>query len=409
MNKVFGSICLVAGTAMGAGMIALPMVLSKIGLINSVLLMMGTWFIMYISSLINIELNLTAKKGLALGELGRKFSGPIASVVGDVSLGLLGYSLLSAYIYGSISILEKLLESLFNTVIDFSFLSIITVACLFAILMTKIKLVDYVNRTLFLTMLALFGLLIVSMGVSLDISNLPLSVGKAHEISSWVICLPVLFTAFGFQIIFHTLTNYLDHDKQALKKAFFWGSLTPAIIYLLWIIAVLGLLYKHNPDFYQITLTQTIEAGELIQALSGITQWKHLKFFYWSVSLLAILTSAIGVALGVMDAWHQKLSYISDFPSKILKFLAICFTLLPAYLVAIIIPNAFIHALSFAGMVLTVIAIFLPLYLLYHIQKSKEQIIYAILKFKPILWITFLFGVLILGAEMINLFPAIMN
>jgi tyrosine-specific transport protein len=402
MNRIIGSICLVAGTAMGAGMIALPMVMSKLGLLNSVLLMFGTWFVMYISSLINLELNLRAGKGMALGDLSYHFSGPIARIIGDTSLGLLTYSLLSAYIYGTLSILSELLGSLFSIKLDFSSLSFVFIIVFFITLLSKIKWIDYINRFFFLSMLLLFGLLIISMSFSVDLNALPILEDQATALSSWIICLPVLFTAFGFQVIFHTITNYLDKDIEALKKAFFWGSLSPALIYILWVIAVLGILYKHDPAFYEKTVISTVEVGELIKALSNITHWASIKIFYWAVSLLAIITSAIGVAIGLIDAWRQKLETIPTLNKPTIKLISVFMAVLPAYLVATLVPNAFIHALSFAGMVLTVIAIFLPVYLLVKATEVKKYF-YPLLKSKILLGLVFTFGVIILIAEILNL------
>src|ERR1700722_3551919 len=111
MQKNIGSILLVAGTCIGSGMIALPMVLAKLGLICSILLMLLIWFIMYYTSLINLELNLQAGRGLSLGALGRLFSGRTAELIGIISLKLLSYSLLAVFLYGGSSILQKLWAS----------------------------------------------------------------------------------------------------------------------------------------------------------------------------------------------------------------------------------------------------------------------------------------------------------
>ncbi|MFV9936287.1 MAG: aromatic amino acid transport family protein [Rickettsia endosymbiont of Haemaphysalis japonica] len=67
MQKLIGAILLIAGTCIGHGMIALPMVLAKLGIIPSIILMFIIWFIMYYTSLINLELNLQAGKGLTFG------------------------------------------------------------------------------------------------------------------------------------------------------------------------------------------------------------------------------------------------------------------------------------------------------------------------------------------------------
>ncbi len=87
MQELIGSILLISGTCIGSGMIALPMVLAKLGIIPSIILM----FIMYYTSLINLELNLQAGKGLTLGMLGKYFSGHTAQIIGTVSLKLLSY------------------------------------------------------------------------------------------------------------------------------------------------------------------------------------------------------------------------------------------------------------------------------------------------------------------------------
>jgi tyrosine-specific transport protein len=46
MQKKIGATLLIAGTCIGSGMIALPLVLAKVGLVPSILLMVAIWFIM---------------------------------------------------------------------------------------------------------------------------------------------------------------------------------------------------------------------------------------------------------------------------------------------------------------------------------------------------------------------------
>lgn len=73
MQKQIGAIALVAGICIGSGMIALPMTLAKLGIIQSVILI--TWIVVYYTSLITIELNLHANNSLSLGALAKRFSG----------------------------------------------------------------------------------------------------------------------------------------------------------------------------------------------------------------------------------------------------------------------------------------------------------------------------------------------
>src|SRR5579862_8412403 len=146
MHKKIGAILLIAGTCIGSGMIALPMVLAKLGLVPSIVLMLAIWFIMYCSSLINLELNLQADQGRSIGELGRKFSGRTAEFLGTIILKLLSYSLLAVYIYGGSSILRELLAS--KMAIHYSFERIATSYAIIGgfVFLLPIKCIDYFNR-----------------------------------------------------------------------------------------------------------------------------------------------------------------------------------------------------------------------------------------------------------------------
>ncbi|MBS0654979.1 MAG: amino acid permease, partial [Verrucomicrobia bacterium] len=357
-----GAILLVAGTCIGSGMIALPMVLAKLGLLPSVLLMLSIWFIMYYTSLVNVELNLQAGRGLSLGALGRLFSGKVAEALGTVSLKLLSYSLLAVFIYGGSSIVQQLLSTM---QCDYSFTQIASCYTLATvlILLLPIKFIDYFNRMLFIGLVAVVLLLVVGLTLSIEWSNLPLVSRQYTDLASWAAVVPVVFTSFGFQVIFHTLTNYCGKDPKVLKSAFFWGSLIPAVVYILWTCSTLSAVHHDSPAFYSQMIEGKAEVGELIQVLSGITQWESLQVLVWAISLLAIATSVLGVGAGLCESLRVMLpKSISGQNAR--SLLAALITVLPAYAVVMCVPNAFIAVLGFAGMILAVIAVLLPVYLL---------------------------------------------
>ena len=59
--------------------------------------------------------------------------------------------------------------------------------------------------------------------------------------------LPVLFTSFGFQVVFHTLMDYCKGNAKMLRSIFFWGSLIPFVVYLLWTQGALVVLFGKIP------------------------------------------------------------------------------------------------------------------------------------------------------------------
>ena len=397
MQKNMGAILLVAGTCIGSGMIALPMVLAKLGLIPSILLMLFIWFIMYYTSLINLELNLAVDQGLSLGALGRHFSGRTAELIGTVSLKLLSYSLLAVFIYGGSSILQELMAC--KIAVKYTFTSIATCYALIAtgILLLPIKIIDYFNRLLFIGLLVVITILITSLTLTIDWSDLPLFSNQCNDISAWMALIPVVFTSFGFQVIFHTLTNYCNKKTQMLKQAFFWGSLIPAIIYILWICSILSVVYHKNPTFYGKMVVGEAEVGELIQTLSCIAKWQSVQLLIWWISVLAIATSIIGVGIGLCDSLKKMLS--KTVPSnKARGLLAPIITILPAYLIVIYIPNAFIAALGFAGMILAIIAILLPVYLFRKINKIH----YPELQAKWLIQISIVVATIVIISEIYN-------
>ena len=397
MKKQMGSVLLVAGTCIGAGMIALPMMLAQLGLIPSIILMLLMWGFSYYTALIGLELNLRAGKGLTLGQLGRHFSGPIAESVGVLSIKLLSYALLAVYIYGSASILQKLLVTSTSSV------SIATwyAAGAILLLLLPIKLLDYVNRFLFIGLLIIVAILVVGLVSTMTFGELPLIAENYNHISVWKTIIPAIFTSFGFQIIFHTLTNYCHKDVKVLKKAFLWGSLIPAIVYIVWTSSILSVVHHKNPDFYQQMLLGKADVGDLIRELSNIAKWQSVQLLVWWISLLAIVTSVLGVGVGLCDSVKSMLSNsISN--TFIRNVISSVVTILPAYIVAVLVPNAFIAVLGFAGMILVVIAILQPIYLLCKSNNSK-RFYYSELKNKYVISLLFLIGLGIIICEIFNM------
>lgn len=400
MHKKLGAALLVAGTCIGSGMIALPMVLAKVGLLPSVLLMVAVWFVMYYTSLVNLELNLQVGHGISLGGLGRHFSGKTAELMGTISLKLLSYSLLAVFIYGGSSVIQELVAS--KMAIDYPFGLIGTTYAIIvtALLWLPIQWIDYVNRMLFLCLLAAVAMLIGGLAITVEWSDLPLYSQQYSDPRVWAALIPVVFTSFGFQVIFHTVSNYCDMEARVLKKAFFWGSLIPLAVYILWTCSTLSVVYHDNPEFYSQMVAGKVEVGELIQQLGGIAKSQPVQLLVWWISLLAIATSVLGVGVGLCDSLKKMLGgRVAN--RRVRTFLASVITVLPSYLVVMFVPNAFIAVLGFAGMILAVIAVLLPVYLFRQVQTDKLH--YAELRCKPLVWLSTAAAAAVIICELYNM------
>lgn len=400
IQRQIGSILFVAGTTIGSGIMALPVIIAKLGLIPGTALMLTIWALMYYTALVSIELNLQAGTGQPLGTLGKLFSGRTASIIGSASYTLLSYALMSVFIYGGASIIHKyFLEA---TPYHLGFNAIASICTLLAVLLLigPIRYIDIINRVFFSTKCVVMAILIFSLGKSIQYNELPLLTDNISHASAWIIVVPVIFTSFGFQVIFHSMADYCHHNAAMLKRAFFWGSLIPAIIYIVWTTAVLATLHQSSPDFYQLAINGKADIGDIINELSKIHSGTSVALLFWWISCLSVVTSIIGVGLGLVDAWKKRLHHTLTHRGA-RHLIAVIATLLPAYLIAIIVPNAFIKVLGFAGMILVIIAVLLPLYLLH--QAQITTLVYGELNSKWLKTICILGGIAVMGCEILNI------
>ena len=88
-KKLLGSVFLLAGTAIGSGMLSLPIVLSKYGIRLSLLIMLTFTWVTYFSSIVRCDLNIHSDSRFSLQDVGEHFSGNIAKQIGSISFKLL--------------------------------------------------------------------------------------------------------------------------------------------------------------------------------------------------------------------------------------------------------------------------------------------------------------------------------
>ena len=69
MNKTVGSTLLVAGTMIGAGMLAMPLTSAGIGFGATLFLLLGLWTLLTFSALLFVELYQTAPSDAGIGTL----------------------------------------------------------------------------------------------------------------------------------------------------------------------------------------------------------------------------------------------------------------------------------------------------------------------------------------------------
>jgi tyrosine-specific transport protein len=303
MKKQLKAISLLAGTAIGTGMISLPIVLANFGIIGSLLLMTFFCWVTYVSAIIRCDLNAKSKEDFNLRDVGLFFGGRISACIGDVFTKILNFALLSAYIFGGASIIKLFVFE----GCQFATVAIVFALAIAAIFLFSSSLVIKINNHAFIVMFSVIIGGIVCLSMCSKIESVPMQIGDIWHLKTWGTVLPVIFTSFGFQGSLHTLTKFVGNDKEMVRKACLFGSIIPACVYCLWVVCVLVIIFNSDQQSYSRMLIQPIEVSELIQILSRITNIGGIQHISWIVSFLAITTSIVGVGLALNDIIEKDL------------------------------------------------------------------------------------------------------
>jgi tyrosine-specific transport protein len=383
MKKQLGASFLLAGTAIGSGMLSLPMVLAKFGIFNSVMIMFAFAVLTYFSALIRADLNINSRSDASLKDVGIFFHCPKIGTLGDILLKLLHFSLMAAYVSGISSMINAMCN---NTI---SFPMILTLFSIGIIVLLSIfrNLIIHINKFLFIVMFSSLLVVVIGLFLQTKINTIPQS-KENIPISEWTTLVPIIFTSFGFQGSIHSMVKFCHNDKKLIKTACLWGSLTPAFVYIIWTIAILLVVFNTDIQFFhKMAAGQISDVGQLISVLSHATAFKSLQTIIWSISLLSILTSVLGVGLSLLDIVEKEW--------KIKQWQTISIVVgLPA-LLSFFIPNAFVRILNIAGIILAFMAIIVPIIISRKMQKDCDCQ-NLLLKNKVCMLITLLCGIMII-------------
>ena len=155
-NRFLGATLIVAGTTIGAGMLALPMTSATAGFTSSTFLLIGMWAFMCFTALITLEINLYFGRGISIAILAEKVFGKYGRWIASASLLLLFYALMAAYITGGSSFLKAGIESYIGSSVPFFLMALAFTIGLGFFVNSCTQSVDYANRFLFLFKIVAF-------------------------------------------------------------------------------------------------------------------------------------------------------------------------------------------------------------------------------------------------------------
>lgn len=393
-SKIFGSTLIIAGTTIGAGMLALPLASAGIGFSTSVVIMVAFWALMSYTALLMVELHQQADSDATLHTLAKQILGEKGKWLASFAMLFLFYALCAAYIAGGgAQFGERVMQSLH---IDLSGpLATVLFTLIVAVVVTVgTATVDKVNRVLFglklVAMIAVLSFLAPNVTESYLLS-MPMQQGLI------VAALPVIFTSFGFHGSIPAIVKYLDGDTKALRKAIVAGSALPLVIYIFWQLVTLGVVNQQ-------TLVENSGLSALIAQLAATAAQSHLSQLIGVFADLALLTSFLGVSLGLFEFLGDVLSnkeQAHNQPARA-RATAALVTFTPPLMFALFYPQGFIMALGYAAIALVILAIFLPVAMVNKVRKSGgNRACYQVVGGNMALMLSALAGMVIVMAQLL--------
>ena len=383
MNKTIGSTLLVAGTMIGAGMLAMPLTSAGIGFGFTLVLLLGLWALLTFSALLFVELYQTAESDAGIGTLAEQYFGKAGRIIATAVLIIFLYALIAAYISGGGSLLKDLLPESFDDKVSILLFTVIFGS--FIVIGTHS--VDKINRVLFFVMLAAFAVVLSLMLPEIKFDNLMATpIDNALIISAS----PVFFTAFGFHGSIPSLNKYLGGNVKALRISILVGSAITLCAYILWQMSTHGLLTQN--EFLRI-LKEDATLNGLVKATLVITGSNMIAGAVKLFSTLALVTSFLGVGLGLLECIEDLLK--RSFNISAGRISLGLMTFIPPLVFALFYPEGFILALGYAGQMFAFYAVVLPVSLVWKARRTHTNLPYKVWGGNLTLIIVLVLGVII--------------
>ena len=300
-GNVLGGTMIIAGTAIGAGMLALPMISAGMWIYWSLLLMVLTWMLMLRASQAILEVNLHYEPGSSFHTLVQDTLGPVWSTINGLAVAFVLYILVYAYVSGGGSTVQQTVMAVTGNdpgmMGSSLFFSLILMACVW----WSTRFVDRLSVILMGGMVLTF---ILSMTGMLSQIRLPVLLdlgenGSGGGAAIFIWCaLSTYLTSFCFHASVPSLVKYFGKRPADINKCLRYGTLIALVCYVAWIVAADGIISRGQ---FKAVIAAGGNVGDLIRAAgSGIDSSFILRMLE-AFSFFAVATSFLGAGLGLFD------------------------------------------------------------------------------------------------------------
>ncbi len=363
--SIFGGACIIASVCVGAGMLGLPTSGSGAWTIWSILVIGLTMVMMTLSGWFLLEAYRHYDLRVSFNTVTQDLIGNKTNMINNLAVYFVGGILLYAYTTESGGILDNLLGQYIDLG-EFSsrIWSVFFVIAFSGFVWLSTKAVDRISVLLIIVMLLTFILSISGLATDMSISTLFDSNNTDGSYAKYSLgLLPVALTSFGYHHSVSSMRAYYGNEKKA-RYAILGGTSIALVFYLLWIFSIFGNLPREQ---FAPVIASGGNLEVLLDTLNGVIQSDSVKTTINAFSIAAILSSFIGVGLGVFD-------YLADFfkfdDTRAGRTCSWAVTFLPPLILSVAFPTGFLIAIGYAGAVATIWTCIIPAIL---VKKARKK------------------------------------
>ncbi len=358
--SLIGGTCIIASICVGAGMLGLPSAGAGAWTLWSLFVMTITMIVMTISGWMLLEAFKHYDLKVSFHTVTKEILGSKVNIINNIAVYFVGSILLYAYITQTGIILQSLLG------VNSKISSVLFVLVFAFFVWHSTRAVDRIAIVLIAFMILSFTFGIFGLAAHIDMSVLFNSMTTHASYARYLpAMLPVALTSFGYHHSVSTMRAYYGNETRA-KYAILGGTAIALTLYYLWIVSIYGNLPRS--EFPQI-IKQGGDVSLLLTALGSVINSAKVTQAINAFSLAAILSSFIGVGLGLFD-FLADLFHFEDTKAGRGKIGLITFG--PPLLLSLIFPFGFLIAIGYAGAVATIFTCIIPALLVLKSRASKR-------------------------------------
>jgi tyrosine-specific transport protein len=344
-GSVLGSTALIAGTTVGAGILALPAVTLPSGILPSTFALIAVWLYALISGLLIAEVTLNAmhlegRPSIGLLGIVEKTLGKLGARIASGAYLFMHYALLVAYITQGgeilVSAISKLwgVENLLPTWVGTTTFTLIFGGIMY---LGREKFIEKLNNAFVgIVIVSFLGLMLLGGG---QIKSTQFLIQDWSAVGSAV---SVMCVALFYQNVVPVVVTQLEGDVCKIRQSIFIGSLIPLIMFLAWNALILASV---SPDMLDSTSSKTVFDPLQILRAGGAGEWLGVLVSIFSE--FAIATSFIGFVYGLLDLFKDIFLVTQGELSGRLPLYSL--VLFPPMTLGTLNPSIFFTALDYTG------------------------------------------------------------